>query len=159
MIIRSSKEFCENYDAFSQMAKEVGEPIFLTKEGNGDLVLMSLQLFEKLTFAKKSLDSQQHPQKETKGEHAMTEFLLGNILKELYLSAPRGLQAASIHVFAINYANVLENERLSKKEILKVAGLPESYITEISKGVRLAQFVTVKPETEQRIRQIESSIA
>lgn len=73
----------------------------------------------------------------------MTEYELGRKLKSMYDNAPRGDQVAYIHLFGIIYSDALTNERLSKREILKNAGLPESYQTEISKGVRLAQYVTV----------------
>lgn len=76
----------------------------------------------------------------------MSEYELGQILKEMYDKAPRGDQAAHIHLFGIKYAEALTNERLSKKGILKNAGLPESYQTEISKGVRLAKYVTIKEQ-------------
>jgi hypothetical protein len=76
----------------------------------------------------------------------MTEFELGRKLKSMYENAPRGDQVASIHLFGIIYSDALTNERLSKREILKIAGLPDSYQTEISKGVKLAQYVTVKEQ-------------
>ena len=76
----------------------------------------------------------------------MTEVELGQKLKSMYEAAPRGDQVAFIHLFGIIYADSLSNEKLSKREILKNAGLPASYQTEISKGVKLAQYVTVKEQ-------------
>ena len=76
----------------------------------------------------------------------MTEYELGRELKAMYEGAPRGDQVAFIHLFGIRFADALMNERLSKREILKTAGLPESYQTEISKGVKLAKYVKIKED-------------
>ncbi len=35
------------YSSISNMAKETKEPIYITKNGEGDLVLMSIEVFEK----------------------------------------------------------------------------------------------------------------
>lgn len=88
----------------------------------------------------------------------MTEYKLGNILKEMYQTAGRGQQVANIHAFAIYYASAIEHERFSKKEILRIAGLPETYQTEISKGINLAQYVEVNQHTAQRIQNIEAAL-
>lgn len=47
MIIKASAALRNNYAEISNMAKETNEPIYITKNGEGDLVLMSIDAFEK----------------------------------------------------------------------------------------------------------------
>ena len=47
MIIKASAALRNEYAAISNLAKETKEPIYITKNGEGDLVLMSIEAFEK----------------------------------------------------------------------------------------------------------------
>lgn len=47
MIIKASAALRNDYAAISNMAKETNEPIYITKNGEGDLVLMSIDAFDK----------------------------------------------------------------------------------------------------------------
>ena len=47
MIIKPSAALRNDYTSISNMAKETKEPIYITKNGEGDLVLMSIEVFEK----------------------------------------------------------------------------------------------------------------
>ena len=46
MIIKASAALRNDYASISNMAKETKEPIYITKNGEGDLVLMSIDAFE-----------------------------------------------------------------------------------------------------------------
>lgn len=47
MIIKASASLRNDYTMISNMAKETKEPIYITKNGEGDLVLMSIEAFER----------------------------------------------------------------------------------------------------------------
>lgn len=151
MIIKSSEKMCQNYGEFSRLAHATGEPIYITHDGEGDLVLLSIEAYESLLSS-----PEKNEIKSRKQEDNMTIYVLGNVLKEMYQTSPKGQQVTNIHTFAIYYAKAIEENRIGKKEILKVAGLPESYQTEISKGINLAAYVEVKQGQVERIQKIES---
>lgn len=69
---------------------------------------------------------------------------LGAILNDMYFNSPEKETVARIHLFGIKYAEEISSLNTSFKEIAKAAKINESYGTEISKGAKLAKYVTVK---------------
>jgi hypothetical protein len=67
---------------------------------------------------------------------------LATIFKDRYHNAEKGYAVTAIHLFGIEHADQLEYHSL--KEICILADVPTSYVTEIYKGIRLAEFVTLK---------------
>ena len=74
----------------------------------------------------------------------MTPHEAGRRLREMYDSAPEGELVTHIHLFGIKYAAELAG--LTNKEIVRRAGLYDSYHTEVSKGRRLAKYVQLKED-------------
>ena len=69
---------------------------------------------------------------------------LGGKLREMYTNASKGEAVAMIHLFGIKYATEINNSECSKKEIIIASGISESYLTELTKGVKLAEYVILK---------------
>jgi hypothetical protein len=74
----------------------------------------------------------------------MTLNELGAKLNEMYNNAPKGGAVAMIHLFGIKYANEIKESEYSKKDIIKQSGISTSYLTELTKGVKLADYVIPK---------------
>ena len=64
------------------------------------------------------------------------------ILAGMYREAADGEKVIAIHLFGIKYADQIRN--MSPKGIAIAAELPESYGTEIRKGINLAKYVEVR---------------
>jgi len=47
MHIKASAAIRNNYNEISKLCKESGEPVYLTKNGEGDLVVMDINAFER----------------------------------------------------------------------------------------------------------------
>ncbi|MGI6359087.1 MAG: type II toxin-antitoxin system prevent-host-death family antitoxin [Bacillota bacterium] len=47
-IIRPSSDLRNKYNEISEICRKYSEPVFITKNGQGDLAVMSIEFFEKL---------------------------------------------------------------------------------------------------------------
>jgi hypothetical protein len=74
----------------------------------------------------------------------MTLNELGTKLREMYNNAPKGDSVAMIHLFGIKYASEIKENAFSKKDIITISGISTSYLTELTKGVKLAEYVLPK---------------
>lgn len=72
-----------------------------------------------------------------------TEDELAEILKEFY-NNPKYTKNAGIQLFGIKYGPLIELKKYNKAEIIKKAGLNESYNVELYKGMALSNYVEMK---------------
>lgn len=74
----------------------------------------------------------------------MTLVEFSKELRTMYDNAGYKEKAVSIHLFGIKYADQIEDSDVTVKDIVLAAQLPESYHTEVHKGMRLARYVSIK---------------
>jgi len=70
---------------------------------------------------------------------------LGMTLRRMYDSAPQGHKTTQIHLFGVKYAADIQQAALTAREVVAAAGIQASYATEVSKGIRLADYVVSRP--------------
>lgn len=88
MNIRPSATIRQNYNEISLLCKQTGEPVYLTKNGEGDLVVMDIEAFTRrekmLALREKLLAVEENRQSGAKGysiEEA--DALLENVIDEV----------------------------------------------------------------------------
>ena len=69
---------------------------------------------------------------------------LGAILNGMYNSAPMEDAGSMIRLFGIRYAAEIKKDNYSNEEIMKASGISEVYLYELSKGVKLSEYVNSK---------------
>ncbi len=72
----------------------------------------------------------------------MTTDEAASLLRTAYRSAPYGKKVVTIHLFGIECADALP--RLGIPEVVRRSGIGVSYATEVSKGAKLGEYVTLK---------------
>jgi hypothetical protein len=73
----------------------------------------------------------------------MSERKLGSILEKMYNSALQGEKVTQIYLFAISYAKEIQQNNYRIAEIIRFSAISQSFQTEVSKGVKLAQYVEI----------------
>ena len=71
---------------------------------------------------------------------------MSDILEELnraVAAAPKGDKVVTIHLFGIRHARLLDG--MNVHDLAERAGIGRSFGTELRKGVRLAEYVSIKP--------------
>lgn len=86
MTIMPSTSLRNQYNEISEKYKTTGEPIYLTKNGEGDLVIMSIEAYEKqqelLKLKERLLDIELEQKNGAKSySHEELDHALNNILK------------------------------------------------------------------------------
>lgn len=72
----------------------------------------------------------------------MEELRLGKALRELYNQAAQAQdRVIMLYLFGVKHGKMIVEKQLSLSYILFYAQLPESYRSEIEKGIKLGQYV------------------
>ena len=88
MQIKSSTTLRNNYGDISSLAHQTQEPIFITKNGEGDLVVMSVEAYEERDKVLKHREAVLEAElTRLSGEPTFTIEEMKNRLKKLYTSA------------------------------------------------------------------------
>lgn len=69
---------------------------------------------------------------------------LSELLKDRYENAPKQEQVVNIHLFGIEYAEIIKKNNYKVSELIKLAEMKKSYNVELSKGIKLSKFVKLK---------------
>ena len=69
---------------------------------------------------------------------------LGRTLGKMYREAAKGETVVMIHLFGVRHAEDIHRCEGSIRDIVRAAGINESYTVEVNKGVNLARFVREK---------------
>jgi PHD/YefM family antitoxin component YafN of YafNO toxin-antitoxin module len=91
MIIKPSAAIRNNYNEISELCKEKSQPVFLTKNGEGDLVVMDIETFsrrESMIKLREELLSVEEDR--YAGKTGMTADQLDNMLKNAIARAANG---------------------------------------------------------------------
>ena len=79
----------------------------------------------------------------------MTPQELADILSRMYRDAPSGEKMPKVHLFGIRYADEISACGASVAEIVRLSELSRTTLaTEVGKGVKLARYVTVRPDRD-----------
>lgn len=78
----------------------------------------------------------------------MVKAELAALLRAMYDGAKRNEAACQVHLFGIKYARELQECGCPLKEIVQLSGISMGYLSEVSKGVKLAQYVELKERND-----------
>ena len=76
---------------------------------------------------------------------------LATLLGKLYNNSPKQEKVAMIHLFAIKYAEEIQEHNITAADLAKAAGLSKSYHVEISKGLKRAKYVVCKDNVVEKL--------
>ncbi len=79
----------------------------------------------------------------------MTVNELGNILLSMYETNGAN-KSTMVHLFGIIFADEMINANIKPTDVIRSAGIQQSYQTELNKGINLSKYVDVKKEYKNK---------
>ena len=153
------------YDLTNELAtlKELGMPDFYRckVEANGNFYSFAFIKKEKLVDYLAIIDNRAYQEDEDilvvadPVDDDLSIEELGKILREMYDAAIGG-KVSAIHMFGIKYGPIIKAKNYSTAEIIRVAGIGESYNVEVSKGISIYKVIK---DNEYGIRFVDADVA
>ena len=75
----------------------------------------------------------------------MTATELSAVLAKMFSNAPIRATAMTVHLFAIIHEREIRACGVPTREIVRLAGIPYSNLTEVYRGLKLAYYVKCRP--------------
>lgn len=125
------------YDAF-------GINTALLPEGTADLDRLNNKFFKSPTHTVVDAEAFNTVNKEIVADPVpqnLTVEELGQILRNMYDNASGGSKVSAIHMFGIKYGQLIRENNYKTAEIIRVAGINESYNVEVSKGISIYKSI------------------
>lgn len=79
----------------------------------------------------------------------MDEKELAYILETYYDRAKRNQTILQVDLFGIKFGPIIRANALSIKKIVQLSGIGASYITEVTKAVKLSEYVALRDRDEK----------
>lgn len=153
------------YDLTNELAtlKELGMPDFYRckVEANGNFYSFAFIKKEKLVDYLAIIDNRAYQEDEDilvvadPVDDDLSIEELGKILREMYDAAIGG-KVSAIHMFGIKYGPIIKAKNYSTAEIIRAAGIGESYNVEVSKGISIYKVIK---DNEYGIRFVDADVA
>ena len=80
----------------------------------------------------------------------MTLDEMARSLRLQYEGAKRNEATLAIHLFGIDHAEEIREKGYLAKDIVERAGIVKGYASELSKGIKLSDYVVRKPKEEEK---------
>jgi len=81
----------------------------------------------------------------------MTPQELADILFHMRRDAPNGEISTMVHLFGIRYVDEIGECGASVNKIVELSNVPDSYYVEVRQGMRVARYVSLRPDWDSRI--------
>ncbi len=67
-------------------------------------------------------------------------------LRRVYQNSERSVKVRNVNLFTLYFADQIRKEEPDLHRFVKKSGLPPGYVNEVSKGLRIAEYVTLNAQ-------------
>lgn len=75
-------------------------------------------------------------------------------LRRVYQNSERSVKVRNVNLFTIYWADQIRKEEPNLKKFIKRSGLPPGYENEVSKGLRIAEYVVLNEAGVRLVRSL-----